>query len=204
MAHFVIISEDTTDFLHAHPMTKEEMAEMSGGHGDMAGMAHDDHNAKPHSHDAGEMKDKAESNESPSEVAAHTTFPRAGLYKVWAQFQRDNQPITVPFVVRVAEGKKQQTNAKAQTSPADAIKITVSGAGYEPSSIQVEKGQTIKLAFLRTDAKNCGGTIVFPSLNIRRELPVGQTVVVELTPKESGELAFTCGMNMYQGALIVQ
>lgn len=37
-------------------------------------------------------------------VSAHTTFPDAGLYKLWAQFQRGGRVITVPFVVRVAAG----------------------------------------------------------------------------------------------------
>ncbi len=206
LAHFVIISEDTVDFLHAHPMTKDEMAEMGGGsHGGMTDMAHDDAEAKPHSHDAAELKDKAQSDVSPSEVAAHTTFPRAGLYKVWAQFQRNNRVITVPFVVRVGGGEAVASNEGRNAQvPADAIKVTVSGAGYEPSRIEVKKGQPVKLAFYRKDAENCGGEVVFPKLNVRKKLPVGQTVVVEVTPQESGELTFACGMNMMKGALVVQ
>jgi hypothetical protein len=74
-AHFVILSEDSRDFLHAHPMHDE---------------AHWAHGAK--------------GQPAPSEVSAHTSFPRAGLYKVWAQFQRAGQVVVVPFVVRVAEG----------------------------------------------------------------------------------------------------
>ncbi|GAB2687651.1 hypothetical protein GCM10027018_07830 [Paenibacillus thermoaerophilus] len=30
-----------------------------------------------------------------------TTFPNNGLYKIWAQFQRDGKVLTVPFVVEV-------------------------------------------------------------------------------------------------------
>ncbi|MET3543549.1 hypothetical protein ABID47_000143 [Paenibacillus favisporus] len=30
-----------------------------------------------------------------------TTFPHAGIYKIWGQFQRDGRVITVPFVVNV-------------------------------------------------------------------------------------------------------
>lgn len=99
LAHFVIISEDTTDFLHAHPMEKgAQMAMTSGGAGG-------EHESMPHEHaaDAPNAAQK-QTGASASEVAAHTTFPRAGLYKVWAQFQRGGRVITVPFVVRVAEG----------------------------------------------------------------------------------------------------
>ena len=196
LAHFVIISEDTTDFLHAHPMTKDEMSEAGGAHGGM------EQEAKPHAHDAAQMREEAKEGASPSEVAAHTTFPRAGLYKVWAQFQRGGRVITVPYVVRVA-GSQTASASASNSAPADAIKVTLSSKGYEPARIEAKKGQPIKLAFYRADAENCGGEVVFPSQGIRKKLPVGQTTVVEVTPKETGELAFTCGMGMLRGALVV-
>lgn len=202
LAHFVIISEDTTDFLHAHPMTKEEMNE-AGAHGGM------DQEAKPHAHDAAEMREEAKQGTSPSEVAAHTTFPRAGLYKIWAQFQRGGRVITVPYVVRVGAGQTARANA-ANNSPgdssnahADTMRVTVSSAGYEPSHVEVTKGQPVKLAFYRKDENNCGGEVVFPAMSLRRQLPAGQTIVVEVMPKDSGELAFNCGMGMMRGALVV-
>ncbi|WP_250126551.1 hypothetical protein [Chroococcidiopsis sp. CCMEE 29] len=40
---------------------------------------------------------------TPAQISAHTSFPRAGLYKIWAQLQRDGQVVTLPFVIRVAE-----------------------------------------------------------------------------------------------------
>lgn len=73
MAHFVILSEDLKDFLHAHPM---DGATGSGT------------------------------------VSAHTVFPRAGLYKVWAQMQRNGKPFTVPFVLNVAEGPSASEHAE--------------------------------------------------------------------------------------------
>src|SRR5687767_12885991 len=84
------------------------------------------------------------------------------------------------------------------------IKVTVSKRGYEPKSIAVKKGQRVKLAFLRTDEQNCGGEVVFPRLNISRKLPVGETVMIEFTPRESGEIGFFCGMNMLRGKVLVQ
>ncbi len=84
------------------------------------------------------------------------------------------------------------------------IKITVSKNGYTPERAEVKKGETVKLAFYRADSENCGGEIVFPSLNIRRKLPVGKTVVITIKPQDSGALNFSCGMDMMKGALIVQ
>lgn len=97
----------------------------------------------------------------------------------------------------------ENVDTSAETAAGETIKITVS-IRYEPKSIEVKKGQPVKLAFYRPDDKNCGGEIVFPKLGIRRELPVGKTVIVEFTPQESGEISFTCGMNMMRGKIIVQ
>ncbi len=193
LAHFVIISEDMRDFVHAHPMSKAE-------HNSMKKTDAGDHKADGHAH--GDEKADAK-KQSESEVAAHTAFPRAGLYKVWAQFQRDNQIINVPFVVNV-KANDQKAEIKAANVPADWIKITVSGSGYEPSQVSVKKSEPVKLAFYRKDADNCGGEVVFSKLNIRKKLPVGETVLVEFTPEEAGEIAFACGMGMYKGKVLAQ
>ena len=195
LAHFVIISEDLVDFVHAHPMAKDES---------MYGMKMDgdkkekNHNTDGHVH-SGDSKEKIKP--SAYEVSAHTAFPRAGLYKLWAQFQRGGKVISVPFIVNVPAGGAEL--AKAADVPSGATKITVSSDGYQPSSISVVKGRPVKLAFYRADSNNCGGEVIFTKLNIKKKLPVGETVLVEFTPTEAGEIAFACGMNMLSGKLIV-
>lgn len=194
LAHFVIISEDMQDFVHAHPMSKGEHEAMK-----IPQMRTGDHNADGHKHD-----DKTETKTaSASEVAAHTAFPREGKYKIWAQFQRAGQVITVPFVVNV-KANEQKAETKAANISADAVKVTVSKNGYEPAEIKLEKGKPAKIAFYRSDAENCGGEVVFAKQNITKKLPVGETVLVEFTPTEAGEIAFTCGMGMYKGKVLVQ
>lgn len=86
LAHFVIISQDGADFLHAHPMEKSAMA-VRHEHG-----GNDTKSHQYHSNAA-----------SAAEVSAHTTFPRPGLYKLWAQFQRNGRVMTAAFVVRVGK-----------------------------------------------------------------------------------------------------
>ena len=195
LAHFVIISEDLLDFVHAHPMAKGEKMDGMKMDGDMK---EKDHSADGHSHGA----DSKEPNKpSAYEVSAHTSFPRAGLYKLWAQFQRGGKVISVPFVINVPAGSVKQV--KAANVPAGATKITVSSNGYEPSSISIVKGQPVKLAFYRADSENCGGEVVFAKQKIRKKLAVGETVLVEFTPTDAGEIAFACGMDMLSGKVIV-
>jgi len=195
LAHFVIISEDMKDFVHAHPMSKAE-------HGGETGRgAPGDHNADGHTHGAEKASPEAA---SASEVSAHTAFPRSGLYKIWAQFQRNGRIITVPFVVDVAGSAQTSAGTSAPSVPAGAQLISVSADGYEPASLTVKKGDLVKLAFHRRAADNCGGEIVFPALNITKKLPVGETVTVEFRADKSGEITFACGMNMLKGKILVQ
>ncbi|MDQ3129828.1 MAG: cupredoxin domain-containing protein [Acidobacteriota bacterium] len=194
LAHFVIISEDLKDFVHAHPMARgEKMSDMK-----MGDKKTDEHSADGHEHSATEG---AATKPSASEVSAHTAFPRAGLYKLWAQFQRGGKVISVPFIVNVPAGNSEPT--RAANVPEGATKITVSASGYEPASIPVKKGQPVKLAFYRADSNNCGGEVVFSKQNISKKLPVGETVLVEFTPTEAGEIGFACGMDMMRGKLVV-
>lgn len=195
LAHFVIISEDMVDFVHAHPMVKGEKMDGIKTDGEKA----KDHNADGHAHGDDDSKNSGEP--SASEVSAHTTFPRAGLYKLWAQFQRGGKVISIPFIVNVPAGKAELV--KAADVPAGATQITVSSDGYEPQSVSVKKGQPVKLAFYRADADNCGGEVVFAKQNIKKKLAVGETVLVEFTPTESGEIAFACGMDMLRGKVVV-
>jgi hypothetical protein len=76
-AHFVVISQDLQDFVHAHPISN---------------------NSGEHNHGDMDMKMPQTSNAT---VSAHIVFPKAGIYKLWAQFQRNGRVIDAPFIVDV-------------------------------------------------------------------------------------------------------
>jgi hypothetical protein len=141
------------------------------------------------------------SDPSPATIRTATGFRRPGLYKIWVQVQRDNEVTAVPFVFRVADGGAVTTTAKV---PPGAILVNVSSSGFEPSLIAAKAGVPLKLAFFRLDAENCGREVIFPDLGIQRELPVGRTVVIDVTPRKTGSLTFSCGMKMLHGELLVQ
>lgn len=195
MAHFVIISEDTTKFLHAHAM-EGKMTETKGTGG------HSDHDDK-HGDMEMDMKTDVKDAETPA-VMAHTEFPIAGLYKLWGQFQRDGKVITVPFVLNIAAADAAKTASNTEI-PADAYKITVSKAGFTPGEITLDRSKFSKLAFLRTDADNCGSEVVLKDLNITKSLPVGEVVLIDLPDSLKGNtISFACGMGMMKGKIIVE
>lgn len=88
-------------------------------------------------------------------------------------------------------------------SPQEA-KVTVSDTSFEPSRLTLRAGVPARLTFTRTSEKTCATSVVFPSLNIRRDLPLNQPVTVEFTPVSTGEIAFECGMKMLHGTLVVR
>ncbi len=83
------------------------------------------------------------------------------------------------------------------------INIRVDKNGFSPSSIDVEAGHKLNLIFNRADKNNCGNTVVFRKLNIRKSLPVGRDVIVTFTPRTAGRISFSCGMGMYKGTVVV-
>jgi hypothetical protein len=186
LSHIAIFSQDLTSFVHAHPLEEGEFYDPLQG-------------PAFHSHDPNDAAKKLV-GPSPSEVKVPMIFPKAGIYKFYAQFKRNEEIIAVPFVISVVENAVSQN---MEPIPADAIAVKVSKTGYEPSRIDLQTGKKVKLAFQRIDAENCGSKVVFKSLNITRDLPVGKTVIIEFTPTESGEISFACEMGMYKGILVI-
>lgn len=81
--------------------------------------------------------------------------------------------------------------------------ILVKG-GYTPDAIVVRHGKPVRLYFRREETASCSDKVVFADFNKSAELPTGETVAVELLPKEPGEYAFACPMGMFRGRLVVE
>lgn len=182
-AHFVIIDERQTSFLHAHPLEAPQ-AEPS---------------APPaHVHSA------TTPGPPPAVIRTLTSFPRPGLYKLWAQFQRGGQVITQPFVLQVGEARPPAAAAIATTIPTNAVRLEIGPEGYKPAKLTLAAGQPTTLAITTRQRPSCASRIVFPSLGLTHELPLNGTVLLKLPALPVGELSFGCGMGMFKGALIVQ
>ena len=81
--------------------------------------------------------------------------------------------------------------------------ILVKG-GYTPDTIIVRHGRPVRLSFRREETAACSDKVIFGDFQKSAELPTGQTVPVELLPKQPGEYAFGCPMGMFRGRLIVE
>lgn len=83
------------------------------------------------------------------------------------------------------------------------VQVAVTATGFEPSRVSVRPGTRVALVFTRRVEETCATEVILPALNVRRPLPLNQAVTVELTATGS-EVVFTCGLNMFTGAVVVQ
>src|SRR5256885_13432522 len=111
------------------------------------------------------------------------------------------KPILSAALVPDAERQRASRNRseKVQTRT-----IIVNAEGYRPSAIKLRRGVPARLTFIRKATDSCGTEVVIPAYKINRALPLNATVLVEFTPNRSGRFKFTCGMNMFRGAIVVR
>jgi RND family efflux transporter MFP subunit len=132
-------------------------------------------------------------------LSAGDTVVSKGSFFVRAEAERLGlRRMQPPSSSDPSPGRSTRSAAQAQ-----AVKIAVTEKGYEPARVSVRAGVPARLTFTRTTDKTCGTEVVFPSLNIRRALPLNEPVTIEFTPAKTGEIAFVCGMNMLNGIVVV-
>ena len=83
-------------------------------------------------------------------------------------------------------------------------KINVTDTGFDPPQLTLRAGAPVRVTFTRTSDKTCATAVVFPSLHIRRDLPLNTPVTIAFTPARAGEVPFVCGVNMLRGTVVVQ
>lgn len=109
--------------------------------------------------------------------------------------------ILVNWYFLFSRGKTKQAvlgNNKLQE-----ITVRVKG-GYDPDVIVVKKGIPVRLNFYRDETADCSEIVVLGEWDIRKPLPAFKTTPIEFTPEKEGEYAFSCGMGMLRGKLIVR
>ncbi len=99
--------------------------------------------------------------------------------------------------------EQESAPAKASSAPI-ALSVTVDATGYHPPTVAASSGRPVHLTITRISDEGCGQQILFPSLNLRRDLPLNQAVRMDFTMPASGSVGFTCGMNMLRGSVVVQ
>src|SRR5436190_13978887 len=108
--------------------------------------------------------------------------------------------VTVVLVMKGAAASAQTTSKR----PVQRVHVTLGAEDtYQPESFRLRRNIRAYITFLRTSDRNCGEEILIPKYGIHRNLPVNEPVTVWFVPRESGSFAFSCGVDMIRGTIIV-
>ena len=110
--------------------------------------------------------------------------------------------------------KKSEAKAEPATSAATVASaaapasggttaIAVDSDGFKPSAVTLKKGAPATLVFTRTTDDTCATEVVFPPLGIKKALPKGQPVSIEVPTDKEQTLTFQCGMGMYKSTVVI-
>lgn len=123
----------------------------------------------------------------------------SGGYLLDSESQLQNPSSVTPHQHETS--KKEVANTE-NNDTSNEVTIIVNG-GYSPSTITAQKGKKLKIHFERHDDIKCTDEIVFPDFNIKKYLTPHKITTIEITPKNSGEYRFHCGMDMLEGKVLV-
>jgi plastocyanin domain-containing protein len=82
------------------------------------------------------------------------------------------------------------------------IDLEVTEKGFVPNTVDVKPGKPVVLNVTRKTESTCATSIQIPSKKIKKELPLNQTVSIDVGVLEKGEVRFGCGMSMMEGGKI--
>ncbi|WP_119328833.1 cupredoxin domain-containing protein [Cysteiniphilum halobium] len=100
------------------------------------------------------------------------------------------------FWLSQSKGTKVKSNTKAR--------ILVKDGVYSPANLYFNVDNDINLEFIRNDKSACAEIVVFKELNKQYILPMKESFDIALGKLPKGVYHFSCQMNMYQGAIIVE
>ena len=84
------------------------------------------------------------------------------------------------------------------------VKVAVTDNGFEPDSVAVEHGRPATLVITRQSDGTCATEAVFRETGKRYDLPLGQPVRIPIVTTSPTTWHYACGMDMYEGKVVVK
>jgi sulfite exporter TauE/SafE len=85
---------------------------------------------------------------------------------------------------------------------AQIIQMNLTRNGYEPNTLYAKKSIPVKWIINVQEISGCTSQIIMPEYNIKKNLQKGENII-EFTPDKTGEIKFSCGMQMVWGKFII-
>ena len=149
--------------------------------------------------------------EGPSRASPPVFLRYAPVFSTIAMFTRTLSPVVILLMALMlaacgSDSTSPDDPAQPETqNDMPTVEIDVHDDGYAPAHIQLTANETTRLIFTRKGESPCIEKVTIPDLGVDPvDLPMNQPVAIEVTPESDGEFAFTCGMDMVGGTLMVQ
>ncbi len=87
------------------------------------------------------------------------------------------------------------------------LRVVANQHGFSPASLALPRGapgSKTSITFVRTTDNTCATEVVFPELDVKKDLPLDTPVSIDVPTDTARTLSFQCGMAMYKGALVVR
>jgi plastocyanin domain-containing protein len=102
----------------------------------------------------------------------------------------------------VAVATSPYRNPAVVNGDVQTVATEFSSRRYAPITVQAGIPVRWTITVAPGNLNGCNGALMIPKLNIRQPLAVGETVV-EFTPTETGNLAYSCWMGMIRSVITV-
>jgi hypothetical protein len=112
--------------------------------------------------------------------------------------KRQDEPPKPTLITQPGAPPKPQ----APLAYAPRVDVAVTDDGFVPAKIPAKAGEALTLVITRKTDKTCATEIIFHGQEGKTELPMGKTVEVTYTPKQSGIVRFGCAMGMMVGGVL--
>lgn len=97
---------------------------------------------------------------------------------------------------------QKNTNNNINIANAQEVKMTLANNNYNPNTLYAKKNVPVKWIINVQDLSGCTSTIIMPEYNIKQNLHQGENIII-FTPTKTGEIKFSCGMQMVWGKFII-
>ncbi len=88
-----------------------------------------------------------------------------------------------------------------EQATASEVKIEVTDAGFVPAVANVPKGKPVTLVVTRK-VETCATEMIFAGTGEKHDLPLNQTVRIELPADRAETLDYACAMDMIKGKVV--
>jgi RND family efflux transporter MFP subunit len=139
-----------------------------------------------------------------------TTGARAdGVVEILSGLQAGDRVVTAGSFYLRAERERlglrppDVAAAHDESVPVRLVNVAVTAAGFEPARVEVPAGTHVRLRVTRRVEATCGTDLSVAGKTITERLPLNEPVQVDLGVVTRGEIAFSFGMNMLKGTVVV-